>query len=141
LYIHKVIGQVLWQLLYSPKGFTPSMLKPNLTFLASFANSGNVLSTLRHCNPSDGCFNIASTLHSLSLSLSRFGHLIILVFQHSVHLTNFLWLCLQSRCNKVLWSSNMRSSLFLHFYCHVFSLHHTTFSTDWQFQQVIKLNI
>jgi hypothetical protein len=39
LYIHRVIGQVLWLLLISPKGFMSSVLKVNLMFLASNAKS------------------------------------------------------------------------------------------------------
>ena len=42
----------------------PSVLKPNLIFLASFANVGNVLSTFLHCDPSAGCLNILSCLRS-----------------------------------------------------------------------------
>ena len=64
LYIQSVTGQVLWPLLCSPKGFMPSVLKPNLIFLASFANVGNVLSTFFHCDPSAGCLNILSCLRS-----------------------------------------------------------------------------
>src|SRR6185295_12501615 len=64
LYIQSVTGQVLWPLLCSPKGFMTSVLKPNLIFLASFANVGNVLSTFLHCNPSAGCLNILSCLRS-----------------------------------------------------------------------------
>ena len=64
MYIQSVTGQVLLPLLCSAKGFMPSVLKPNLVFLASFANVGNVLSTFLHCNPSAGCLNILSCLHS-----------------------------------------------------------------------------
>ena len=64
MYIQSVTGQILWPLLCSPKGFMPSVLKPNLKFLASFANFGNVLSTFLHCDPSAGCLNILSCLHS-----------------------------------------------------------------------------
>ena len=64
LYIQSVTGQVLWPLLCSPKGFMPSVLKPNLIFLALFANVGNVLSTFLHCDPSAGCLNILSCLRS-----------------------------------------------------------------------------
>ena len=42
----------------------PSVLKPNLIFLASFANVGNVLSTFLHCDPSARCLNILSCLRS-----------------------------------------------------------------------------
>ena len=54
LYIQSVTCQVLWPLHCSPKGFMPSVLKPNLIFLASFANVGNVLSTFLHCNHQRG---------------------------------------------------------------------------------------
>ena len=64
LYIQSVTGQVLWPLLCSPKGFMPSVLKPNLIFHSSFANVGNVLSTFLHCDPSAGCLNILSCLRS-----------------------------------------------------------------------------
>src|SRR4029079_4493604 len=63
-YIQTVTCQVLWPLLCSPKRFMPSVLKLNLIFLASFANVGNVLSTFLHCDPSAGCHNILSCLHS-----------------------------------------------------------------------------
>ena len=46
MYIQSFTGQVLWPLLCAPKGFMPSVFKPNLIFLVSFANFGNVLSTL-----------------------------------------------------------------------------------------------
>ena len=42
----------------------PSVLKPNLIFLASFANVGNALSTFLHYDPSAGCLNILSCLRS-----------------------------------------------------------------------------
>ena len=64
MYIQSVTCQILWPLLCSPKGFMPSVLKPNLIFLASFANVGNVLSTFLHCDPSAGCLNILSCLRS-----------------------------------------------------------------------------
>jgi hypothetical protein len=48
LYIQSVTGQVLWPLLCSPKGLMPSILKPNLMFLASSAKAGNVMSTFLH---------------------------------------------------------------------------------------------
>jgi hypothetical protein len=48
LYIQSVTGQVLRPLLCSLKGFMPSVLKPNLTFLASSAKVGYALSTLHH---------------------------------------------------------------------------------------------
>ena len=51
-------------LLCSPKGFMSSVLKPNLIFLASFANVGNVMSTFVHCDPSAGCLNILYCLRS-----------------------------------------------------------------------------
>ena len=64
LYIQSVTGQVQWPLLFSPKGFMPSVLKPNLIFLASFANVGNIMSTFLHYDPSAGCLNILSCLRS-----------------------------------------------------------------------------
>ena len=64
LYIQSVTGQILWPLLCSPKGFMPSVLKPNLIFLTSFAKFGNVLSTFLYCDPSAGCLNILSCLCS-----------------------------------------------------------------------------
>ena len=77
LYIQRVTGQVLWPLLISPKGFMPSVLKPNLMFLASKSNSGYVLSIFLHYDPSAGCLNIESFLrsslcHRINLALSLF---------------------------------------------------------------------
>src|SRR6185503_18073352 len=77
LYRQRVTGQVLWPLLISPKGFMPAILKPNLMFLASKSNSGYVLSIFLHCDPSAGCLNIESFLHSslchrINLALSLF---------------------------------------------------------------------
>src|SRR6185369_3085313 len=55
----------------------PSVLKPNLMFLASKSNSGYVLSIFLHCDPSVGCLNIESFLrsslcHHINLALSLF---------------------------------------------------------------------
>src|SRR6185437_16362911 len=55
----------------------PFVLKPNLIFLASFANVGNVLSTFLHCDPSAGCLNILSCLryslcHHINLAFILF---------------------------------------------------------------------
>ena len=77
LYMHRVTGQVLCPLLISPKGFMPSVLKPNLMFLASKAKSVNVLSIFLHYDPSAGCLNIESCLrsslcHRINLALSLF---------------------------------------------------------------------
>ena len=77
LYIQRVTGQVLWPLLISPKGFMPSVLKPNLMFLAYNSNSGYVLSIFLHCDPSAGCLNIESFLcssmcHRINLALFYF---------------------------------------------------------------------
>src|SRR5688572_32209679 len=64
LNIQRVTGQVLWPLLNSPNGLNPSVLKPNLMFLASLSKSGNVLSVDLHCAPSAGCLTISSSLRS-----------------------------------------------------------------------------
>ena len=77
LYMHRVTGQVLCPLLISPKGFMPSVLKPNLMFLASKAKSVYVLSNFLHCDPSAGCLNIESCLrsslcHRINLAFSLF---------------------------------------------------------------------
>src|SRR6185312_12186271 len=55
----------------------PSVLKPNLMFLASKSNSGYILSIFLHCDPSAGCLNIESCLrstlcHCINLALSLF---------------------------------------------------------------------
>src|SRR4026207_2348198 len=55
----------------------PSVLKPNLMFLASKSNLGYVLSIFLHCDPSAGCLNIESFLrsslcHRINLVLSLF---------------------------------------------------------------------
>ena len=62
--MHRVTGQVLWLELCSPKGFMPSVLRPNLMFLASAAKSLNSLSIFLHCVPSAGCLNSPSDLRS-----------------------------------------------------------------------------
>ena len=77
LYMHRVTGQVLCPLLISPKRFMPSILKPNLMFLASQAKSVYVLSIFLHCDPSAGCLNIESCLrsslcHRINLAFSLF---------------------------------------------------------------------
>ena len=65
LYKHRVIGQVLWLLLCSPKGLMPSALRPNHTFLGSPANfSLYFLSIFLHCEPSAGTLNFPSFLRS-----------------------------------------------------------------------------
>ena len=62
--MHRVTGQVLWLELCSPKGFMPSVLRPNLKFLASSENVGNSLSIFLHWDPSAGCLNFPSFLRS-----------------------------------------------------------------------------
>src|SRR3989337_3163541 len=62
--MHRVTGQVLWLELCSPKGFMPSVLRPNLMFLASAAKSLNSLSIFLHCVPSAVCLNSPSDLRS-----------------------------------------------------------------------------
>jgi len=76
-YMHRVTGQVLCPLLISPKEFMPSVLKPNLIFLASKSKSMYVLSIFLHCDPSAGCLNIESCLrsslcHRINLAFSLF---------------------------------------------------------------------
>ena len=78
LYKHRVIGQVLWLLLCSPKGLMPSALRPNHMFLASSANSfPYFLSIFLHCDPSAGALNFPSFLrsslcHRINLACSLF---------------------------------------------------------------------
>src|SRR3954468_4726174 len=62
--MHRITGQVLRLELCSPKGFMPSVLRPNLKLLASYAKSGYFLSIFLHCDPSAGCLNISSDLRS-----------------------------------------------------------------------------
>src|SRR6185503_3768946 len=62
LYMHRVTGQVLCPLLISPKGFMPSVFKPNLMFLATKLKLVYVLSIFLHCDPSARCLNIESCL-------------------------------------------------------------------------------
>jgi len=77
LYMHRVTGQVLCPLLISPKGFMPSVFKPNLMFLATKVKLVYVLSIFLHCDPSARCLNIESCLrfslcHRINLALSLF---------------------------------------------------------------------
>jgi hypothetical protein len=65
LNIHSVTGQVLWPLLNSPNGLKPSVLKPNLMFLASPAKCFYFLSIFLHWDPSAGCLSMWSCLQSL----------------------------------------------------------------------------
>ena len=62
--MHRVISQVLWLPLCFLKGLKLSILKANLKFLASSANSRNSLSIALHWAPSVGCLSILSTLRS-----------------------------------------------------------------------------
>jgi hypothetical protein len=73
LSIHRVTGQVLWLVLWSPKGFIPSVLKANLRFLASSANSKNSLSIALYWDPSVGCLNMLSTLRSSLFHCNSFA--------------------------------------------------------------------
>ena len=86
LQIHRVTCQVPWLLLCSPKGFIPSVLKANLKFLASFANSGNSLLIALHCDPSAGCLNILSTLRSSLCHRNNFAWSLFLNrrFKHGI---------------------------------------------------------
>jgi hypothetical protein len=71
--MHRVTGQMLWLLLFSPKGFMPSILNANLKFLTSSANFGNSLSIDLHWDPSARCLNILSTLRSSLCHHSNFA--------------------------------------------------------------------
>ena len=64
LYIHRVTCHVLCLLLCSPKGLTPSALKPNHTFLGSRVKSLHFLSIFLHRDPSAGALNFPSFLRS-----------------------------------------------------------------------------
>jgi hypothetical protein len=55
LYIHIITGQVLCGFLISPKGFIPSVLRPNLIFLGSLEKFSWLRSKCFHCLPSAGC--------------------------------------------------------------------------------------
>src|SRR4051812_33534209 len=58
LYGHTNTGQVLCVLLWLPKGLSPSVLIPSLTFLASPPNSSNLMSNAFHWLASEGCVRI-----------------------------------------------------------------------------------
>jgi hypothetical protein len=55
LYMHIITGQVLCGFLFSPKGFIPSVLRPNLIFLESLEKSSWLRSKCFHYLPSVGC--------------------------------------------------------------------------------------
>ena len=57
----KITRHVPWSLVLSLKGFMPSMLKPNRTFLGSALNSLCLLSKHCHGVPSAGCAITSST--------------------------------------------------------------------------------
>jgi hypothetical protein len=64
LYMHIITGQVLFGFLIPPKGFIPSLLKPNLIFLGSLEKSSSWLrSKCFHCLPSTGCRFFPSLFH------------------------------------------------------------------------------
>jgi hypothetical protein len=54
----RVPDQVLCELLRSPKGFIPSVLNANLTFLASFSNFENLALKRFHYLPSEVCHSL-----------------------------------------------------------------------------------
>jgi hypothetical protein len=61
LYMHIITGQVLCGFLISPKGFIPSVLRPNLIFHGSLEKSFSWLrSKYFHCLPSVGCWIFSS---------------------------------------------------------------------------------
>jgi hypothetical protein len=56
LYMHIITGQVLCGFLISPKGFIPSMLRPNLIFLESLEKSSWLRSKCLHFLPLARCW-------------------------------------------------------------------------------------
>jgi hypothetical protein len=62
LYRLRITGQVLCGFVISPKGFIPSVLKANLTFLGSLENLGWLRSKIFHCQASAGCGSFPSFL-------------------------------------------------------------------------------
>ena len=64
LYMVRITGHVLCLLLLSANGFIPSVLRANLTFRGSLANSGWLALKSCHCLPSAGCCNFSSFLCS-----------------------------------------------------------------------------
>ena len=76
LYGHTNTGQVLCVLLWFPKGLSPSVLIPSLTFLASPPNSSNSMSNAFHWLASEGCVRILPFSGSSSgFSLSACHHM------------------------------------------------------------------
>src|SRR3954466_13997387 len=72
LYGHTNMGQVLCVLLWLPKGLSPSVLIPSLTFLASPPNSSNSMSNAFHWLASEGCvmiFPFSGSSSGFSLSV------------------------------------------------------------------------
>jgi len=68
---------VLCLLLYLPKRFIPSLIKPNIKFLVLYAKSWNSLLILLHRDPSVACLNILSCLwsslcHHINLACALF---------------------------------------------------------------------
>ena len=79
LYIQRVTGQVLCLLLTILKGFTASVLNPNLMFLISLAKVLYLELIALHCEPSAGCISFSSTkqslaCHLISLAVSAFAN-------------------------------------------------------------------
>lgn len=62
LYMVRSIGQVLCEMLKTPRGFTLSVLDANLIFLESLANFGYITSKFFHRRASVGCWSISSFL-------------------------------------------------------------------------------
>ena len=93
----------------------PSVLRPNLKFLASRAKSGYSRSTFLHCDPSAGCLNIASFLRSsmchrnnLACSLflnKRFNRGIIGAYH--ITLAGTLFLSLKEKWREEKWREKM----------------------------------
>jgi hypothetical protein len=63
LYMLRITDQVLCGFVISPKGFIPSVLKANLTFLGSLENSGWLTSKVFHYWASAGWRRFPSFLH------------------------------------------------------------------------------
>src|ERR1043165_7169528 len=76
LYMHTNTGQVLCVLLWLPKGFTPSVLATNTTFLGSFPKSSSKFNA-SHSVPSEGWLNmmyLSGSFFQLLLFVASFPH-------------------------------------------------------------------
>src|ERR1043165_3301442 len=76
LYMHTNTGQVLCVLLWLPKGFSPSVLATNTTFLGSFPKSSSKFNP-SHWAPSEGWLNmmyLSGSFFQLLLFVASFPH-------------------------------------------------------------------